>query len=356
GKVINVIFPILLFVILATTGGIYLHYRLLRQTVVKPLYKLSLAARNKNQNSENTIRLLSSRKDELGTLATAICERDDRFRSLVASLENVVSERTQKLRHREESLQRLNKSLKEFAFVASHDLKTPLRQSEAFVHVLREELERTETPLTDDAQEALDIIMSCSQRMRHIVKSLYELSSTDTAEVESEVVNLDGVVQEAAGQVRILLKETSASLEVDPLPDAVGSKGMLTQLFQNLIVNACKYSGHTSPVIRVYAGRSTDDTCRIILEDEGTGIAEEYMEKVFEPFKRLVRKDEVEGAGIGLALCRKIAQRHDGEINLDPDYEKGARFIITLPRACNNVGRSAETKTGNMSAPEIKVA
>ncbi|MCI5047191.1 MAG: ATP-binding protein [Aquisalinus sp.] len=356
GKVINVIFPILIFVIIATSGGIYLHYRLLRYSIAKPLYKLSMSARSKSQNAENTIRLLSSRTDEVGTLATAICERDDRFRALVASLENVVSERTHKLRQREESLQRLNKSLKEFAFVASHDLKTPLRQSEAFIHVLREELERTETPITDDAQEALDIIMSCSQRMRHIVKSLYELSSTDTAEVEREQVSLDKVVHEAADQVRILLKETSASLEISPLPDALGSTGMLTQLFQNLIVNACKYSGDASPVIRIYAGRSVDEKCRIILEDEGTGIAEDYAEKVFEPFKRLVRKDEIEGAGIGLALCRKIAQRHEGDIRLDPDYDHGARFIITLPGVCVASIEAPETENKDIPEPEIKVA
>ncbi|WP_306253553.1 ATP-binding protein [Parvularcula sp. IMCC14364] len=344
-KAINVILPILIFVICATTVGIYLHYKLLRQTVVRPLVRLSVAAQHKSQRGEQTIQSISTRPDELGHLATAIYERDDRFKGLVASLENVVNERTQTLRQREESLKRLNKSLKDFAFVASHDLKTPLRQSEAFIHVLREELESAQTPVSEDAQEALDIIMACSQRMRRLVKSLYDLSSTDTAEIKPTSVDLDRVVAEATDQIRIILQEKDARLSVSPLPHVAGSDGMLTQLFQNLIANACNYAGDSHPVIRIYAGRSDKDICRVIIEDEGTGIAEEFQDKVFEPFKRLVRKEEVEGAGIGLALCRKIAQRHNGDIRLDPDYTKGARFIVELPVAINFLQEGPEGET-----------
>jgi light-regulated signal transduction histidine kinase (bacteriophytochrome) len=144
-------------------------------------------------------------------------------------------------------------------------------------------------------------------------------------------VNLDDIVQDAAGDLEGAMKKIGARAEIGPLATVNGDPHQLRQLFQNLIENAVKYhrSG-TTPCIRI-SGEVSDGLCHISITDNGIGFDEKYLGKIFQPFQRLHGKDEYSGTGIGLAICRKIADRHGGMITAGSNPCKGSTFIVTLP-------------------------
>ena len=120
-------------------------------------------------------------------------------------------------------------------------------------------------------------------------------------------------------------------MEIAPLPELHVNAGLMTQLFQNLLVNACKYSGVDAPVIRIHSEQDVASRkIRVMFEDNGVGIPQEFRDKVFEPFKRLQAPDAIPGAGIGLSLCRRIASMHEADLYVDGDYREGARFVLAF--------------------------
>ncbi|EFK08636.1 PAS domain S-box protein [delta proteobacterium NaphS2] len=238
--------------------------------------------------------------------------------------------------HYLEQLKRSNKELQDFAFVASHDLQEPLRKIQSFGELLVTEVHDS---ISAEGRDFLVRMQNAATRMRKLIDSLLAYSRVTTKTRAFSQVNLVEAVEEALGNLAVLKEEKKASVEVGELPTVEGDQVQMIQLFQNLIGNALKFHRKgVSPEIKIYAltihgGRSDQaDVYEIFVKDNGIGFDESYLSRIFTPFQRLHGKSEYEGVGIGLAICRKIVERHGGHITATSNPGGGAVFIVTLPK------------------------
>ena len=224
-------------------------------------------------------------------------------------------------------LERSNRELEQFAFMASHDLQEPLRKIEMFGDLL---LKRA-TGLNESEREYLDRIRDAANRMRDMVKGLLELSRVNTQGKPFVTVDLSQVASEVLADFENKIRRIGGKVDVEPLPTVEGDPVQLRQLFQNLIGNALKYhKPEAAPEVSIYA-RQLPGKAQIHVEDHGIGFAQKDAERIFQPFQRLVGRSEYEGSGIGLAICRRIVERHLGEIVAFSQPGQGSTFVITLP-------------------------
>ena len=253
--------------------------------------------------------------------------RDSEGRDFILAVATDISE----LKQKEEQLQRLNESLADFAFVAAHDLQAPLRQSAMFMDLLLTELDEQGVTISESSAEFADEVVNGLARMRAMVKNLYDLFRLDVDDASHEFCDLGELSRLAAKQSESLLNEKGASVEIADLPTLKVNKSLIIQLLQNLMTNACRYSAVEDLKISISASRDIHNRkWNVRVDDNGVGIPAHLKEKIFEPFKRLHHKDEVEGAGVGLALCRRIASLHQADIYVDENYNDGARFVISF--------------------------
>ena len=270
-------------------------------------------------------------------LTTKVPLRDDEGKGIgVVGISRNITERkrmagaladqTALLRQANADLERRNRELDEFTFVASHDLQEPLRKLSAFSDVLRDDMARGDE---DEVQQDLIVITSAAQRMQQLVQDLLALSRSGRQDMNWGETSVDHCVDRALDVLELRVAETQATIHRDPLPVVQGDPGLLTQLFQNLIGNALKFHGEEPPRIRITA-HDAGGHWSFEVADEGIGIKPAYAEQIFSPFKRLHRRGEYEGTGIGLAICRKIVERHDGNIWVESEFGKGARFRFTI--------------------------
>lgn len=222
-------------------------------------------------------------------------------------------------------LRRSNKELEEFAYVASHDLQAPLRTILSFGQLLIEDVGPN---LTETAQSDLKYINDAAARMMTLVNDLLLYSKLGRASVVRRQMSLRACVDTALMALGEKLRTSGAKVTIDQLPQMVGNAAMLTQLFQNLIGNALKFST-VAPTIHVTC-ESTADGDVIGIKDNGIGIKPEFFDKVFVPFQRLHSRVDYEGSGIGLAICRKVVEIHDGRLWVESDYGHGAHFRFIL--------------------------
>lgn len=228
----------------------------------------------------------------------------------------------------QEDLRRSNQELEDFAYVASHDLKAPLRHLSLSATFLL----RNYTDLLDDkGKELLGIVRKSSERMFEMIDSLLAYSSVGRQDVEMSRISLDAVVRDVIEGVRSQIERSGAKIELGPLPNIYGNKALMIQLFQNLIENAIKYR-HKDTCPRIQVGAARDGKFwEIFVADNGIGIDPQYKEKIFKIFQRLHGDSEYDGTGIGLAICQRIVEFHGGTIRLDESYSDGSRFVIALP-------------------------
>jgi light-regulated signal transduction histidine kinase (bacteriophytochrome) len=230
------------------------------------------------------------------------------------------------LRRRAAELERSNAELEQFAYVASHDLSEPLRMISGFVQLLSE---RYTGRLDADADEFIAYTVDGVERMQTLITDLLAYSRVGRA-VEDEPVDLDAVVEDARSALRAPITEREAEIDVGELPTVFGDRRELTQLFQNLLSNAVKFVREGPPRVKVSAQRA-DDTWEVLIRDNGIGIDPAQAERVFKMFQRLHARDEYPGTGIGLAIVKKIAERHGGDVAVSPGVEGGSEFRVTLP-------------------------
>ncbi|NKE37997.1 PAS domain S-box protein [Natronococcus sp. JC468] len=229
-----------------------------------------------------------------------------------------------------DELEDSNERLEQFAYAASHDLQEPLRMVTSYLRLIED---RYGDDLDADGEEFLEYAVDGADRMREMIEGLLEYSRVDTRGDAFEPVDLEEVLEAVRSDVRVRIRESGAEIDVSRLPCVRGDAGQLRQLFQNLLENAIKYSGEEPPRIEVSADRSrADGYWRIAVRDDGVGIDPAESERIFDVFQRLHGRDEP-GAGIGLALCRRIVERHGGEIGADSAPGEGATFTVTLPPA-----------------------
>jgi two-component system, chemotaxis family, sensor kinase Cph1 len=260
-------------------------------------------------------REIARRNDALERVQDRLEERNDELRETQQELEATVRE-----------LEASNERLEQFASAASHDLQEPLRMISSYLRLLEE---RYGDELDEDAEEFIEFAVDGADRMQVMVDDLLEYSRVETRGEPFEPVDLDAVLEDALTDLGIRIEETDAEITAEELPRVTGDRSQLRQLFQNLISNALEYSGDEPPRIHVSA-EQIGDRWEIAVRDEGIGIDPEDQERIFEVFDRLHSQEDHEGTGIGLALCQRIAERHDGTLAVDSEPGEGATFSVLL--------------------------
>ena len=248
-------------------------------------------------------------------------------------------------------LEQSNQELQDFAYVASHDLQEPLRKISAFAGLIQDSLKGK---LDEDQKENLEFMVDGAQRMQMMVDALLSYSRVAIKTQLHEPVDLNELIQELRDfELASRLDETKGAVHVpEPLPPVQGDPPQIRQLLQNLIGNGLKFHREgVPPEIIIRALEVENNMLRVEVQDNGIGIGEEYQEQVFNMFKRLHSTASYEGTGIGLALCKKIIERHGGDIGVTSSPGKGSTFWLTLPEEL--LTRSSE-KEGGEPWPEQK--
>jgi len=255
--------------------------------------------------------------------AEALRQSEERFRTLATQLEERINERTQEL-------QRSNADLMQFAHVASHDLKEPVRKIRTFGLRLMQDLNGHSS---ESSKIYTEKILESASRMTTMIEGVLKYSSLNSSEQKTETVDLNEVISDIINDLEVMIQQSDAVIKLDTLPKVEGTQVLLYQLFYNLINNSLKFSKRDEkPVIEISGERShPDDSVEIIVSDNGIGFDPEYNEAIFNKFTRLNSKTRYDGTGLGLSLARKICERHHGTIVAAGIKNAGAVFTVTLP-------------------------
>ncbi|WP_440763295.1 sensor histidine kinase [Natronorubrum sp. DTA7] len=248
---------------------------------------------------------------------------------LFRRLNTLLTRRSQskELRHYIARLEDSNRSLEQFAYAASHDLQEPLRMVSSYLQLIEQ---RYGDDLDGDADEFLDFAIDGADRMRDMIDALLEYSRVDSEGDPLESTDLNAVLEDALTDLMVKIEEHDADIRAEPLPRIEGDPDQLRQLFQNLLSNAIEYNGTGTPEIRIGA-EQVGSRWQLSVSDDGIGIESGDQERIFEVFQRLHSHEEHAGTGIGLALCKRIVERHDGRIWVESEPDEGATFTFTLP-------------------------
>lgn len=254
----------------------------------------------------------------------------------------------EKIRRYASKLEQSNRELENFAYVASHDLQEPLRKVQSFGDRLSRKYSEV---LSDEGRDYVQRMRDSAHRMQNLINDLLTFSRVTSKGQPFQKVDLKQITKEVVSDLEVRIEQTKGTIEIGDLPEMEADPMQIRQLMQNLLGNALKF--HLSgkpPIVKVYevktfnnkGGFSFTDKefqacssdahfCQIVVEDNGIGFDEKYLDKIFTVFQRLHGRTEYEGSGIGLAVCRKIVERHGGTITAHSQPEKGAKFLISLP-------------------------
>lgn len=274
-------------------------------------------------------------------------------------LEQRVLERTESLRATTVELQRSNRELQDFAFVASHDLQEPLRKIQAFGDRIRT---KEGAAFSNEGRDYLQRMLNAAGRMQTLIQDLLTFSRVTTKAQPFATVDLNTVAREVLNDLETRIEQSGGRVELSNLPTIEADPLQMRQLLQNLIGNALKFSRPgTPPVIRVSGeiikpewvnGTDGEGLARLSFADNGIGFDEKYLDRIFTPFQRLHARSEYEGTGMGLAVCRKIVERHGGQITAQSQPEQGATFLVTLPATRPEIKQADEIVATNGLAPK----
>jgi chemotaxis family two-component system sensor kinase Cph1 len=224
-------------------------------------------------------------------------------------------------------LQQANAELRQFAYVASHDLQEPLRMVTSYMQLLTQ---RYHDQLDAQAQEFIGYAVEGAQRMHELISDLLAYSRVETQETEWTETDGEAVLEQALRDLQLTVAESGAVVTHDPLPTVTAVRGQLRQLLENLLSNALKFRGSEPPRIHLSAQRQGTEWV-FSVRDNGIGLDPKQAERIFQMFQRLHTRKEYPGTGIGLALCKKIVERHRGRIWVESEPGQGAIFFFTLP-------------------------
>lgn len=224
-------------------------------------------------------------------------------------------------------LETSNEELEQFAYVASHDLQEPLRMISSFTQLLER---RYKDKLDKDADEYIEIIVEGAQRMKNLIDDLLEFSRLNTTAREFKLVSTHLILDEVLSNLSTFIEENNAKITYKHLITISGDSSQLKQLFQNLIINAIKFHGKNPPIIYISA-KEYKNGFLFSVSDNGIGIDPKNQKKIFNVFNRLHTRDEYPGTGIGLAICKRIVERHGGKIWVESEPDKGSTFYFNIP-------------------------
>lgn len=256
-------------------------------------------------------------------------------------IEKIIEIRTRELNEVNQKLQKTNEELEQFAHITSHDLQEPLRKISVFSDLLEQKIDL----MDDESRTYLSKINICSNRMINLIRDLLGYSEVAKEESSYRTISLNTVIQEIMSDLEILIMQKKAIIKTDPLPTIQAIPVQMLQLFGNIISNSLKYSKtDTASVISISSTLVSSKEItnnsnlvegnsyyKIVITDNGIGFSQQYSQQIFSIFQRLHNKTEYAGTGIGLALCKKIVQKHNGDIYAEGKLGEGAKFSIILP-------------------------
>jgi light-regulated signal transduction histidine kinase (bacteriophytochrome) len=228
----------------------------------------------------------------------------------------------------QDALTESNMALEQFAYVASHDLQEPLRTVGSYAQLLAR---RYKQRLDDEAGGFLDLIVNGAKRMSTLIDDLLTFARVQTEIDRPSSYSLDQDLETALTQLHQLIEETQATVTHDPLPTMQVDQGQMVRLFQNLVGNALKYRNSDTPPIIHVSAEQKKSAWVITVRDNGIGFDPKYAKDIFSPFKRLHGQQEYSGTGIGLAICRRIVERHGGNIWAESQPGQGSNFHFCIP-------------------------
>ncbi|MDR7211710.1 ATP-binding protein [Flavobacterium piscis] len=269
-------------------------------------------------------KIIRDENDEPITIIGTIQDINEQ-REFQEELKKQVAENTEQLR-------RSNDDLLHFANVVSHDLREPVRKIKIFNGLIRNEKEAV---FNENSIKYLNKIDQSTQRMQNIIEGILAYSTLDKNKQPIEEIDLNETIENIKTDLELIIKEKNAILVTCELPVIQGAPILINQLFYNLIQNALKFSKADQPprviITTSLININGTDSVQITIKDNGIGLDEAFKERIFSAFERLHSKDQYEGNGLGLSLCRKIAQRHNGTVTAKGEKDNGAEFIVTLP-------------------------
>lgn len=333
------------------TAAMLLAYGLQR-FISRPILHLVEATRTVSANSDFSVRVTPQSQDELGVLCgafnsmlTQIQQRDEELAGHRAHLEAMVRERTRSLESKTEELarsnldlERSNSELQQFTLVSSHDLQEPLRKVQAFGDLLQTECGPS---LGEQGLDYLNRMRRAATRARELIDALLTYSRITGKSQLLTPVDLSGVAQAAVADLETRIRHVGGRVEIGPLPTLLADRMQMRQLIRHLIDNGLKFRRPgVPPVVSIACDRDRCGTegpqpragpVRLMFKDNGIGFEEKYLDRIFVPYERLQTRGQNEGTGMGLAICRKIVERHGGTITAQSAPGLGSTFIVTFP-------------------------
>jgi signal transduction histidine kinase/HAMP domain-containing protein len=266
---------------------------------------------------------------DLEVTASPVRDADGRICAGVEVVRDITSRKRleNEILQSNQALEQSNRELRQFAYVASHDLREPLRTISSFIQLFRR---RYEGKIDQDANEFIAFIVDGAARMQRLIDDLLLYSRVESKGRPFTPVDTGKVLDVVRANLGTAIAEAGAEVSSSPLPEVMGDENQLVQLFQNLLANAVKFRGEAPPRIEVACVREST-AWHFRVSDNGIGIDPDYFDRVFDIFQKLHTRDQFEGTGIGLSICKKIVERHGGRIWVDSAPGRGAVFHFTLP-------------------------
>jgi PAS domain S-box-containing protein len=246
--------------------------------------------------------------------------------------EALLLELNNRLKQRADELAASNVELERFAYIASHDMQEPLRMITSFLQLFKK---KYEDQIDETAEQYIHFAVDGADRMKKLILDLLQYSRVGSNKEHFEKINTNDLLNEVVNVFLTAVEENKGMIIVDKLPDIKANRTQMFQLFQNLVGNALKYRSETPPVIHI-SGEEETNHYRFVVRDNGIGIKPVFFEKIFILFQRLHHKNEYSGTGIGLAICKKIIDRHQGKIWVESEPGKGSSFYFTIAKTMEN--------------------
>ncbi|HEY9759955.1 MAG TPA: ATP-binding protein [Oculatellaceae cyanobacterium] len=309
---------------------------LLSRLVIVPIKEITNAATKIGTGDMSYELTDDARKDEVGVLRTTF-----------VNMGKALADRSLELEKALEDVKESNAQLQHFAYIAAHDLKEPLRTIVSYLELLEK---RQKTELDAKSVKYIKNAINGADRMGQLIDALLSYARIDTRAQPFQPTSCTSVVEQVRSDLRKLLNDKEARIDIDPLPTLPADQRQLTQLFQNLIQNALKFHSQEVPVVHISAVRQEGDWL-FSVKDNGIGMDMKFAEQIFSIFQRLHTREEYPGTGIGLSICKKIVERHGGKIWVESQPGQGATFFFTLPatQAFDNKTKPAENKHADSS-------
>ncbi len=306
---------VVLILVISVFVGLLLAYFITRSITVPLGEAVSIAERV--AKGDKDIDIAISHEGEVGQLLVAL-----------KNMLEAVNDSEKQLKIRAEELANSNAELEQFAYVASHDLQEPLRMVASFTQLLQK---RYQGQLDKDADEFIGFAVDGVRRMKQLINDLLQYSRVGRDNEQYKEIDLSLVLQDALSNLQALIEESRAQIVYNDLPCVYCMPSQISRVFQNLISNAIKFQDNNIPEIEINVIEETT-FWKVSIKDNGIGLDFHFSERIFNIFQRLHAMDEYSGTGIGLAICKKIIERHDGVIWVESNLGIGATFFFTLPK------------------------